>query len=204
MCSVSCVDKDGVDRLVSRRLHELRRERGITLAALAEQTGISAAHLSRLEKGDRQPSIGALLELARVYNISLSNLVDEHAHPSHHLVRAADAAVHHGRDGRYTVLTGARAGLAVVRLELRGGQRSNSTQHTGEEWLHVLTGKVVLTLDGEQLSLDVDDSIHFDSALPHQLTSVGRHRATVLIASTSATMPMQHPIPLRTTSAHQK
>ena len=53
-------DADATDLRVSARLRELRSERGITLSALAEQTGISAPHLSRLEKGERQPSIGAL------------------------------------------------------------------------------------------------------------------------------------------------
>ena len=112
------VDSEDVDLLVARRLHALRRERGVTLTALAAQTGFSAAHLSRLEMGERQPSIAALLHLARVYGVPVSTLVDDQDDGSYHVVRSADAVTHHGDDGKYTILSGARAALAVVRLEL--------------------------------------------------------------------------------------
>jgi transcriptional regulator with XRE-family HTH domain len=194
------VDSEDVDFLVARRLHALRRERGVTLTELAAQTGFSAAHLSRLEKGERQPSIAALLHLARVYGVPISTLVDDQDGSSYHVVRSADAVTHHGDDGKYTILSGARAALAVVRLELPAARCSDIARHAGEEWLHVLSGKVTLTLAGEQITLGQADSVHFDSSLAHQLATPARHPATVLIASTSATAPMQHPIPPRTAS----
>lgn len=197
LCSVVRVDSEDVDLLVARRLHALRRERGVTLTALADQTGFSTAHLSRLEKGERQPSIAALLLLARVYGVPVSTLVDDQDDGGYHVVRAADAITHHSHDGKYTVLSGSSAALAVVRLELPAGQRSEVARHPGEEWLHVLAGTVTLTLAGQELALGQADSVHFDSALAHQLATPGRRPATVLIASTSATVPMQHPIPPR-------
>jgi transcriptional regulator with XRE-family HTH domain len=194
------VDSEEVDRRVARRLHTLRRERGITLNALAAQTGFSAAHLSRLEKGERQPSVAALLHLARVYGVPVSTLVDDQDNGSYHVVRCAEAPTHDSHDGTYTILSGPRAGLAVVRLELSAGQHSDKARHPGEEWLHVLAGEVTLTLGEEQLVLGEGDSVHFDSSLTHQLSTPKRHSATVIIASTSATAPMQHPIPPRATS----
>jgi quercetin dioxygenase-like cupin family protein/DNA-binding XRE family transcriptional regulator len=194
---VDIADSEDVDLLVARRLQALRRERGVTLSALAAQTGISAAHLSRLEKGERQPSIAALLHLARVYGVPVSTLVDDHDDGNYHVIRSADAVTHHGHDGEYTVLSGARAALAVVRLHLCPGQRSENVRHAGEEWLHVLAGTVTLTLAGEQLTLGEADSVHFDSSLIHQLSTTGPDPATVLIASTSATAPLQHPLPPR-------
>lgn len=199
LCSVVRVDSEEVDRLVARRLHTLRRERGVTLNALAAQTGFSAAHLSRLEKGERQPSIAALLHLARVYGVPVSMLVDDQDNGSYHVVRSAEALTHDSHDGEYTILSGPRAGLAVVRLKLSAGKTSDKARHPGEEWLHVLAGEVILTLADEQLSLGEADSVHFDSSLTHQLATPKRRSATVLIASTSATAPMQHPIPPRAT-----
>jgi len=189
------VDSADVDLLVARRLHALRRERGVTLTDLAAQTGMSAAHLSRLEKGERQPSISALLQIARVYGVPVSSLVDDQDNGSYRVVRAADTVARHGRDGTYTILSGARATLSVVRLELAAGQRSGTARHAGEEWLHVLAGEVTLVLGDEQLSLEAADSVHFDSSLTHQLAARGKRPAAVLIVSTSATAPMQHPVP---------
>jgi transcriptional regulator with XRE-family HTH domain len=50
-----------IDRQVAARLRQIRLDRGLTLARLAEVTGLSAAHLSRIETGERQPSVGSLL-----------------------------------------------------------------------------------------------------------------------------------------------
>ncbi|WP_344856807.1 XRE family transcriptional regulator [Amycolatopsis ultiminotia] len=186
---------DDIDLRVSERLRELRAERGITLSALAEQTGISAPHLSRLEKGERQPSIGALLQLARVYGVSVSRLVEEREEDDLHLVRAGDAPVHLGQDGRYTVLSGPRATIAVVRIELAAGKPTTLAEHVGEEWLHVESGTVRLTVDDRKETLETGDSAHFDSARPHRLSAANRRSATVLIASSAATVPMRHPVP---------
>jgi transcriptional regulator with XRE-family HTH domain len=54
----------------------------MTLAVAAAQIGISGAYLSRLEKGGRQPSIGVLFEVARVYQISLGDLLGEPPAPT--------------------------------------------------------------------------------------------------------------------------
>ena len=50
--------------------------RGWTLDELAERTGLSKAYLSRLEAGDRQPSIARLLTLAKAYNVSIASLFE--------------------------------------------------------------------------------------------------------------------------------
>lgn len=188
-----------IDLWVARRLRALRTERGITLNALAERVGISAPHLSRLEKGQRQPSIGALLQLARAYGLSVSQLVEERPEADYHLVRAAESAGHPGVDGEYTVLSGPRTGISVVRLALKPRRATTPVRHPGEEWLHVVSGQVGLTLDDEVLTLGAGDSVHFDSARAHHLHTDGP--STVLIVSTAPAMPTHHPIP---TSGRQK
>jgi transcriptional regulator with XRE-family HTH domain len=186
---------EDTDLWVAQRLKDMRGERGITLTTLAEQTGISSAHLSRLEKGVRKPSIGALLQIARVYGVSISELVQEPDQDDFHLVRADAAMTRDGQDGRYTVLSGPRETMSVIRVELAPGKHTKSARHVGEEWLHVLSGAITLDISGVSLQLDTGDSVHFDSSKEHRLTSKDDVAATVLIASTAATVPMRHPIP---------
>jgi transcriptional regulator with XRE-family HTH domain len=52
-------------------LRDLREVRGLTLADAVERAGdgLSLSGLSRLERGDRSPSIGSLRQLARAYGI---------------------------------------------------------------------------------------------------------------------------------------
>ncbi|MEU9336943.1 cupin domain-containing protein [Streptomyces sp. NPDC048290] len=184
-----------VDTWVGHRLRDLRGERGITLMTLSEQTGISVTHLSRLEKGTRQPSIGSLLQIARVYGLSVSELIQEQELEDHHLVRAADARSHPGQDGHYTVLSGPGSTIAVIRVEVEPGKSIKDARHAGEEWLHVESGDVVFRLSGTDIALGAGDSVHFDSSKVHRLTNKGDRPATVLVVSTAATTPMHHPVP---------
>jgi transcriptional regulator with XRE-family HTH domain len=62
---------------IAESLHEERVRAGLTLEQLARRADLSTAHLSRLESGDRQPSVAALLSLARALGVSLSWLLGE-------------------------------------------------------------------------------------------------------------------------------
>ena len=61
---------------VGPRLRDLRLASALTLAGLSETTGISVSTLSRLESGERRPTLELLLRLARVHRLSLDELVD--------------------------------------------------------------------------------------------------------------------------------
>jgi transcriptional regulator with XRE-family HTH domain len=60
---------------VGPRLKRLRTDRGVTLSSLAASTGISKSTLSRLETGQRRPSLELLLPLAQAYRVPLDDLV---------------------------------------------------------------------------------------------------------------------------------
>src|ERR1700754_2457892 len=60
---------------VGPRLRRLRERRGLTLTALAAKTGISKSTLSRLESGQRKPSLELLLPLAEAHHLPLDELV---------------------------------------------------------------------------------------------------------------------------------
>src|SRR5918911_551802 len=60
---------------VGPRLRRLRERRSLTLTAVAAKTGISKSTLSRLESGQRKPSLELLLPLAEAYRLALDELV---------------------------------------------------------------------------------------------------------------------------------
>ena len=66
-------DLDGVLDAVGPRLKALRQQRGATLAQLSESTGISVSTLSRLESGQRKPTLELMLLLARAHQLPLTN-----------------------------------------------------------------------------------------------------------------------------------
>ena len=60
---------------VGPRLKRLRARRGVTLTELAAATGISKSTLSRLETGQRKPSLELLLPIAQAHQVPLDELV---------------------------------------------------------------------------------------------------------------------------------
>ena len=60
---------------VGPRLKRLRTHRQLTLTGVAASTGISKSTLSRLETGERRPTLELLLALSHAYRVPLDDLV---------------------------------------------------------------------------------------------------------------------------------
>jgi transcriptional regulator with XRE-family HTH domain len=166
-------------------LRETRIRHGLTLNEVAERTGISVTHMSRLERGQRQPSIGVLRQLAELYGVGIGELVGETAAVQHKVVRVdTPLRPEESDNGPNTTLTGIAGhnGLGVVQLDIsEETRRHRLSQHDDEEWIYVLRGRLELELGSETLQLGVGDSIHFDARTPHRLTPASRKATRVLI-----------------------
>ncbi|MER6051975.1 XRE family transcriptional regulator (plasmid) [Streptomyces sp. BHT-5-2] len=170
---------------VAPRLRELRRRSGLTLETAARRVGLSPAHLSRLETGQRQPSLPMLLALARTYGTTVSDLLGETAPERDPIVRAGRAEP--SEAGGWTYRTVGGAGRAMQALRVHVPQRAQGDLvrvHPGEEWLYVLTGRLRLTLGEAVHVLEPGDAAHFDSLVPHRLAAVSRGGAELLFVHT--------------------
>ncbi|WP_329378963.1 helix-turn-helix domain-containing protein [Streptomyces sp. NBC_01716] len=177
---------------VAPRLRELRRGRGLTLEAAAGRAGLSPAHLSRLETARRQPSLPMLLGLARVYGTTVSELLGEEPPERDPVIRAARAEPVEA-DGWTYRQAGSPTGRAMQPLRVTvpyGAQGDLVRVHPGEEWLHVLRGRLRLSLGDTVHVLDPGDSAHFDSMTPHRLAAAGPAGAELLFVHTLLTSPV--------------
>lgn len=152
---------------VGPRLKQLRQRRDITLTDLADETGISTSTLSRLEAGLRRPTLEQLLPLARVYGVTLDELVD--APPT------GDPRINlrpiPTKDGR-TILPLSRrpGGIQAYKLILPAGHddaQPDLRTHEGYDWAFVLNGKLRLVLGEHDLILEPGEAAEFDTRTPH-------------------------------------
>ncbi|MEV0096985.1 XRE family transcriptional regulator [Streptomyces sp. NPDC050738] len=165
---------------VGLRLRLLRRDRAITLAQLSETTGISLSTLSRLESGQRKPTLELLLPLAKAYGVPLDELVD--APPT------GDPRVHprpFTRYGRtFVPLTRHLGGLQAYKIVLPGrrddGGELEQRTHEGYEWLYVLEGRMRLVLGEHDVVLGPGEAAEFDTRTPHIFVSAGPEPAEIL------------------------
>jgi len=172
---------------LGRRLGDLRSGRGWTLEELAERTGLSKPFLSRLEAGDRQPSIAVILTLARTYGVSLGEMFDAPVDDEPCvIVRGGEGRAVRGDGLSYLPLSSkSRFGnLQPIRLTVSSSRRGDEMyQHEGEEWVYVLSGRLRLALAGRTFELEAGDAAHFDSRQPHRLTALGGQDAELILVA---------------------
>jgi transcriptional regulator with XRE-family HTH domain len=189
-----------LDEALSSLAESLREERaraGLTLEQLAQRADLSTAHLSRLESGDRQPSVAALISLSRALGVSMSTLLGErHGAPA--IAIYPPARVTHAANG-LTIgpCSGFPGSSTLEALQIRIGadrEPSEPARHRGEEWIYVVRGHLRLEYDGQVHLLEPGSTVHFDASRPHRL---GTDEGTVDVIVVAADAPndfRNHPL----------
>jgi transcriptional regulator with XRE-family HTH domain len=157
---------DDVLEAVGPRLRALRQEHELTLADLSGSTGISVSTLSRLESGQRKPTLELLLPLARVFQVQLDELVGATT-PEDPRVRL-EPIQQHGMT--MLPLTRRAGGMQAYKITIpgRSGRRQPDPQtHEGYDWLYVLDGRLRMVLGEHDLVLEPGEAAEFDTRVPH-------------------------------------
>jgi transcriptional regulator with XRE-family HTH domain len=163
---------------VGPRLKRLRQEREITLATLAQRTRISLSTLSRLESGLRRPTIELLVPIARVFQVSLDDLVGTQA--------ISDPRVHatamHVGDTVVLPLTRQSGALQAFKMTIPAVRRDPTPRsHTGYEWLYVLSGRLRVVLGEQEFVMKPGEAAEFDTRVPHLFMSATERPVEVLV-----------------------
>jgi transcriptional regulator with XRE-family HTH domain len=162
---------------VGPRLRRIREQRGVTLTHLAATTGISKSTLSRLENGQRRPSLELLLPLAQAHRVPLDDLVGapEVGDPR---IRLKPRRL----NGRTVVPLTSKAGAVQAwKIVIPASQSTPKPRvHDGYEWLYVLSGRMRLVLGEQDLVVEAGEVVEFETTLPHWFGSTGDGGAEVL------------------------
>lgn len=162
---------------VGVRLNRLRTQRHLSLTDVAAATGISKSTLSRLETGQRRPTLELLLALSHTYRVPLDDLV---------------AAPEEG-DPRLRLKPNRVRGRTVIPLTRQPGgvqawkiivPTSNAVpeprSHDGHEWIYVLSGRLRFVLGDQDLLLGPGDVASFETGEPHWFGSTGDQPAEII------------------------
>lgn len=172
--------------VVGEAVRRLRKQKGMTLQALAEASGVSLGMLSQVERGRSNPSVRVLSAIRVALDASLADLFDEGPAP--------------GGDPDFVRRSGRRAtiDLGVVRKELLSTNGAHHLQlmilhiapngSSGEQPLTyaaekagvVLRGELLLRVGENETVLNEGDSFAFDGVNPHSFVNVGASQAQVL------------------------
>jgi len=164
---------------VGPRLRAVRQQRNATLTQVSKTTGISVSTLSRLESGQRRPTLELLLLLAKAHQVPLDELVgapttgDPRIHPR--------PIRRHGMT--FVPLTRRPGGLQAYKQIIPTNWPAHEPQrqvHEGYEWLYVLSGRLRLLLGEHDLILTAGEVAEFDTHVPHWFGNPGPEPAEIL------------------------
>ncbi len=170
------------------RLRSLRRNRGLSLAQVASEVGISVAYLSALERSQMSAAVGTLRKLARFYGVNILDFFNP-AHANPHLVRPAERKLlEAGRGVRMELLAWGDTVMEPHLFRIAPGASSgDSYSHEGEEFLYLVRGQLEISLEDQPFRLAAGDSFYFESHTPHRWVNPGKGETLVLWINTPPT-----------------
>jgi len=172
---------------LGHHLRGLRQDQELTLAALAEEVGITPSALSQIERGKSEPSLGTLWRLGRALNASLFDFFAQEQAPAVDVTRAEDRTVVRFERFRYEAIARSaqrQIDLFFLHLEPGDGPVRDVTGHAGEECGVVLEGQMDVIVAGVAHRLKPGDGIWFLSEQPHTFAAVGKRKCVSVWADT--------------------
>ena len=184
-------DKTPIEGLLPVRLRDLRQLRGLSLAQVARAASVTKGYLSKVEAGVATPSVAVLTQLAKVYNISISELFDEGDGTSRFsLVRAGERR-RFDRGGRelgyvYEAVSFRKsdriAEAFFLTMPVLGAADPHPTfKHKGEEVFICLQGRIHFVYGSSEYILDEGDCVQFDPSVEHRGEAYGDGPAQALV-----------------------
>ncbi|MCS0495600.1 helix-turn-helix domain-containing protein [Ancylobacter mangrovi] len=178
---------------VGERLKLVRQDSGLTLADVAQRTGVSVSNLSKIERGEVSPSFDVVIRLCEGLGIAIEQFVTPGLKPT---VSGRKTQTERGQGVPFS--TEQYAYLAhsteisrknMIPLEMWVTARSPDEfadwgQHEGEEFVYVISGEIEIHTDQyAPFRVGPGGSAYFDSGMRHVYVCVSKSAAHILSVS---------------------
>jgi transcriptional regulator with XRE-family HTH domain len=179
---------DAISRHLGGRVKQLRGERGWSLEALANASGVSRSMLSQIEREQANPTLAVTLRIARAFGLTLGELIElPGAASAVTVIRADDHAFHYRSDKDCRIRTLSPLNLEKdvefyeVRLQPGGALRSSPHFEGTREFLTVHRGRLRIESAGDAEELNPGDSASYRADVPHAIINAGKSEAVVFL-----------------------
>jgi len=162
---------------IGKRIKEIRKNGGNTIAEIATRTGVTAGLISRIENGRTIPSLPVLLKVIKSLEVEVTDFFGgmPQVNGANFIVsRKADYSTIEKEDEatgfEYTYIFGKQLsvlGFEAVLLEVRPNSKRKKVTTDAYEFKYVLSGECRYVIGEEEVLLKEGDSIFFDGRIPH-------------------------------------
>jgi len=179
---------------IGEKVHTLRLRKKMGLVELGRHTGLSAALLSKIERGRLFPTLPTLLRVALVFSVGLDYFFadDRKRHVlsivrKKERLRFPDAAGRSEPNYFFESLdfhaTERRLNAFYAEFQTTDPGKVREHEHAGVEFILVLSGALLLRVTGQEHHLQEGDSIYFDSGVAHSYLRTGRKPCSAVVVT---------------------
>jgi len=176
------------------KVRELRQNKHYTLQDVAAKTGLSKPFLSQIENDHVVPPVATLLKLARAFNVGLAHFFQDQAGSDkitvtrrHERVRVEKRPHHQKGEVNYVYealdikKVNKQMEPFMVEFPVQETSQMVFVSHDGEEFLHLLDGRLEFRSVDRVEVLEAGDSIYFESDMSHSFRCLGEKPARALV-----------------------
>ena len=176
---------------IGEKVRSLRLEKRLGLVQMGEHTGLSPGMLSKIERGQLFPTLPTLLKIAMVYGVGLEHFfIDQRAAATIAVVRKGERLRLPNQPGGSAPAyffesldfpaTDRKMNAYYAEFEQQSGH-TEPHSHTGAEMIYVISGSLVVRIDGRDTVLCEGDSIYFDPQFPHSYRREGANVCSAVV-----------------------
>lgn len=203
------MDEATFTRQLREQIVRLRKDRGLTLAAVAAASGLTQERLEQYEQGPALPAVGELMSLARVFGVSPNHffmsgppvgrveVVRAHERWKVRAPTEAAAALNYSYEALSYRLTDKVMSPFHIEIPPSEHKDVEPLSHEGEEFHYILEGSVETVVGSETYRLSAGDAIYFDSRLRHTVRALGPAPARLLACLVNVSHPPRDESPMQ-------
>jgi transcriptional regulator with XRE-family HTH domain len=167
---------------VGAQIRRWRAERGLTLAAVSERSGLNVGYLSQVENDKASPSLSCLAMLGEALEVPIAWFLMGEVPPPK-VVRTADRPLEeHAGLGRVELVDGGTSrDVSIVEAVAVAGGRAGMHAHTGDEHHLILSGRWRMSQGEHVVELGPGDYLRWDGSIPHDAEVIGPDEGRMLI-----------------------
>jgi transcriptional regulator with XRE-family HTH domain len=169
---------------IGDKIRALRLRKKMGLVELGQHTGLSAALLSKLERGKLFPTLPTLLRIALVFSVGLEFFFREEKKNAVAVIRKSERQRFPDKPATSDISYFFES-LDFLAMEKKinayyadfqpiSPEKVRIHYHPGVEFLYVINGELALKIGNDEYLLDTGDSIYFDSSVPHSYRRTGK------------------------------
>ena len=179
---------------LGEKLRTLRLRKSMGLVELGKHTGLSAAMLSKLERGKLFPTLPTLLRIALVFGVGLEYFFTDER--KRHVVAIArkkerlrfpdspgGGSIAYNFESLDFKATERKLNAFYAEFEPIPADKVQPHQHPGVELLYLISGKLALTIGSETFNLESGDAVYFDSGVRHTYHRASKTPCTGVIVT---------------------